>query len=224
MEDQSMRKIMTTINSWLQKKVRWITRPLILATFVLVLLNVSRPAIMQWLGSFFGFAQPSLATMIAVMILLFILERVLLLEERLGRSPVMVYETRVSAYHALHSIIQTRRIANIDIIQFSGFTAGDFLEHLLRLYPTITIRMLLASDEVAKTYNSDDFDHTTRIKASIQRLKNYERYGARVNIRRYTTPASISSLIIDNHIVLLGWYRIYYERGNIWYADMTHRP
>ncbi len=76
MEKRSMRSALNEVYARLRQKVRWFTRLLILATFLFVMVNASRPEIVEPLRHLFGFAKPSLAAMIAVMILLFLLERV----------------------------------------------------------------------------------------------------------------------------------------------------
>lgn len=214
MEKSSMRTARAKIYAWIQQRIRWLTRPLILAIFGLVLLNASRPDILNKLGQWFGFASPSLATMLAVMILIFLVERVLLLEE-IFRPPVKIYNTRMDAYDDFESIFAKRHIDRIDLVQFTGITAMNFLHHVIRNCPAVRVRMLVASDQLAMQYNRPRRDHNAHITTTFQNLDGLRSESALLAVKRYSSNASLSCLIIDDQIVLRGWYRTYCDDHGI---------
>lgn len=209
--NRSMRIALDKLFFWLQQRIRWITRPLILTIAFLVASNATRAGLLAKVGNWLGFASPSIVSMVAVMILIFLVERVVILEEKL-RPPVKVYETRKDAYRELEELTAMRHIKKIELIQFTGLTALNFLQNVIRRCPGVKIRMLLASDRLATSYNRAQEDHGAQIDATIQRL---DQAGGNLSVRRYSTSASLSCIIIDDQIVLLGWYRISYDNGGI---------
>jgi hypothetical protein len=207
----------TLLDGWkgsVRRHVRWLTRiPIVFLALTLVL-HVLWPKGFEQFSEWLGFAQPSLATLLGVAILIFLLERVIVLEEGVLRPNVTTHATRLDAYRALSAVVDPSAVRRVDLIQFSGQTALPFLADVIRSSPHACIRLLLADPTMGSQFDRIGLlSHDQRINATKEQLhllsEDCPAGSVEVETRHYNTPASISSLLIDDSVVVMGWYRVY---------------
>ena len=117
------------------------------------------------------------------------------------------------------SELSTYNAQQIDLLQFSGFTAIPVLEVVADYFPDAKIRLLLASDDIAALYGwnkNKDFhlrridstvDHCSLLMHDVVQKKKDARFT--IEIWRYTVTPSIAGIIVDDWLVSIGWYSIY---------------
>jgi transcriptional regulator with XRE-family HTH domain len=120
------------------------------------------------------------------------------------------------AYRHIADLVRTRGAEKVDLLQFSGDTVRPLLEAVAERSPGAKIRLLLCAPVVARQYDSDHkIDHRARITTTIgevRLLESENNLEQPMEIYYYRTPASVSSVILDNEITCLSWYRAYRER------------
>lgn len=122
-------------------------------------------------------------------------------------------ETETAAYVEMCEIINKRGAKRIDMIQLSGQTATHLLERAISKNKAANIRLLLLHPSIAGRYNRDSLHeyHLGRIRATLDQIKNIK--GGRIEIRFYQTEPSVCSVMVDDRIVCLGWYKRYLKDG-----------
>jgi hypothetical protein len=119
------------------------------------------------------------------------------------------------AYHHIADLVRGRGAEKVDLLQFSGDTVRPLLEAVAERSRAAKIRLLLYAPVMARQYDSDHkIDHRGRIATTIgevRLLQTENNLEQPVELYHYRTPASVSSVIIDDEIICLSWYRAYRE-------------
>lgn len=141
-------------------------------------------------------------------------------ELRFVSSPqkLWLHARREEAYKTtVCDLLRTRSVQQIDLLQFSGYTAIPVLETVAEYSPNAHIRLLLASHDLAASYswpNMDNF-HQTRIASTVHHcrlitygvLKQNRDAKFTADVWYYRITPSIAGIIADDWLVSVGWYR-----------------
>jgi hypothetical protein len=203
-----------------RQHIRRITRAAMLLLLGFVVLHKIYPQVEEWTGELLGFERPSLAAVFALLALLFILERIIVLEQVIANPPMLSFESRVDAYDKLADLIRERghRCRSIDLVQFSGQTALPVFTAISRANPRASVRLLLLHPECAAEFHpGQGVNHVNRINNTVENIELLEKdekfEGFSVEIRHYRTPASAATVVVDEDLVSLGWY-LYFTKYN----------
>lgn len=204
------------LKRFLVRNVQKFTRLGILALLSTVLLHLLFPPSIEWLGEFLGFEPPSLTAVLAWTLLILVFERVIVIEAKLGSTPVQIHSTREEAYKALLRTLEERGVRRADLLQFSGMTALPILQELTQKWPKARVRLLLVHPDQAAQFDTDlTPDHRHRISTAVGQIKVWQKDPKRprfkVQLRHYRTPASISAVVINDRIVSISWYHCYQD-------------
>ncbi|MFZ1090516.1 MAG: helix-turn-helix transcriptional regulator [Xanthobacteraceae bacterium] len=130
-------------------------------------------------------------------------------------QPVITFAKAEFAYHHIADLVRGRGAEKVDLLQFSGDTVRPLLEAVAERSRAVKIRLLLYAPVMARQYDSDHkIEHRGRITTTIGEVRLLETENnleQPVEIYHYRTPASVSSVIIDDEIICLSWYRAYRE-------------
>lgn len=225
MNEEGPRTILQSIQSLLgfvRTQIRWFSRVLISLVVAFAVLHAFSLPIAEQISPTLGFEKPSLMAIIAVSILVFILERIVIIEDKVTRgpaSPLRTYLTRDVAYSALANQLSSRKAAKVDLLQFSGDTARELLRAVARNSPRAEVRLLLFDPNAADQFDTDSEEHhVQRIKWTVNFIRVLEEDFAkddfRVSIRHYTAMPSVAAVVVDHYIVSVSWYRTFLE-GNV---------
>jgi len=192
--------------------IRWITRFVMVLLAVLLLLHALYSPSVAWLGKVFHLATPSLAAILALVVIVWVLERVLVLQEEIRRPAIVMSDTRLKAYEHLSELIKFRRPKKVDLLQVSGVTALSFMRFLAGNHPGVQVRLLLMHTSVASQFDSDQKDfHRDRILHTIKEvgLIEAENPGFHVTKKYYKTPPGVSAIIIEPAAISISWYHCF---------------
>ncbi|MGW2702406.1 hypothetical protein [Streptomyces sp. NPDC001340] len=209
----------------LQKRVRWFTRIPISLLGVIVLLGPLGHYLIDSFSKTLNFPQePSLLLVLAAMIVLYILERVIVIENELVRNPPLrVYPRKEEAYDALRIRIPAMKVKRIDFLECDGEVAVELIKEVMRRWPKAKIRLLLCDSESANRLNLSPFyNHASRMRAThgaidleLQQQKESQGEGGEActqpEVQTYKTDPSISAVIVNDKVVIASWYRIFPE-------------
>jgi transcriptional regulator with XRE-family HTH domain len=131
---------------------------------------------------------------------------------------VITFAKAEFAYHHIADLVRGRGAEKVDLLQFSGDTVRPLLEAVVERSRAAKIRLLLYAPVMARQYDSDHkIDHRGRITTTIGEVRLLETENnleQPVELYHYRTPASVSSVIIDDEIICLSWYRAYREHNS----------
>lgn len=192
--------------------VRWITRTAIVLLAGLLILHAVHPPSVEWVGERLHLAPPSLAAILSLAVLVWVLERILVLQARVDRPPVSVHAPRTQAYNMLSELLGQRRVRVADLLQVSGQTAVRFLRDLAESHPNASVRLLLMHPKVAESFDSDnDPNHRDRILTTVREVgliqKDYP--GFRIQQKFYETPPGVSAIVVDRAVISISWYHCF---------------
>ena len=143
----------------------------------------------------------------------------MVLEEGILRPSITTHTTRLDAYRALEALIDPSSVRRVDLVQFSGQTAIPFLADIIRSSPHAHIRLLLADPAMGSQFDRPGLlNHEQRINATKEQInllrEDSDAGTIEVEIRHYATPASVSTLVVDDRVVVMGWYRVYQDAAD----------
>lgn len=194
--------------------IRWITRIVILGVVALIGLHLFYQPSIEWIGKKLHLPPPSLASLLTFVVVVWLLERITVLQEVVTRPSVRVHKQRVRAYKDLSGEIERRGAKRIDLLQVSGQTALRLLRDLAEAHPKAQVRLLLMHTATAAKFDTDQRpDHRQRICNTIQEVKLIEDDypGFSVEKKYYMTPPGVSGVVVDDDLVSISWYRCYRE-------------
>lgn len=132
-----------------------------------------------------------------------------------GTSPktdVRLHITRQAAHEYICERIRERKAQKIDLIQFSGVYAVPILQTAADACPELQVRLLLVSRDVAERYDVGDrsFNHWNRVNFTIGQcqLIKQSKENISVEIWHYSVPPSVAGVIVDDWMVVAGWYHV----------------
>lgn len=152
-----------------------------------------------------------------LIVMIIVAERLVVLERRISKPPLQIFRQSEDAYETLASLIRERHVKHADLIQFSGHTVVDLIKTLAKSSPGAHVRLLLQHPEVAlefdKHEDNERTNHQARIDTTLSQVgllhEQYSKSGFRVDHQFYRTPASFSAALIDNELVVVGWYHYF---------------
>jgi hypothetical protein len=197
--------------------IRWITRIVMTGVVVLLGLHVFYPPSVEWVGERLHLAPPSLASVLSLVVVVWLLERVIVLQEEVRRPPVRIHKRRVRAYRELSELIKHHGAKSVDLLQVSGHTALRLLRDIAEDYPQAQVRLLLMHTATAAEFDTDQKpDHRERILTTIREVELIEEDnpGFRVTKKYYTTPPAVSGVVVDRDLVSISWYHCYKDPEN----------
>jgi len=192
--------------------VRWFTRAVMVVIVTFLILHLFYPPSIEWVGDSLDLARPSLAAILALVVAVWLLERVIVLQGELRRPPVAIHGRRVLAYRYLSEAIERRGARRVELIQVSGQTAVRLLRDLGESRPKAEIRLLLLHPGSAAQFDRDQKpDHRDRILTTVGELDLLRADYPKMSIeaKYYTTPPSVSAVVVDEDIVSISWYHSY---------------
>lgn len=196
--------------------VRWLTRAVMVLLTALLLLHAFYPPSIEWVGERLHLAPPSLAAILALVVAVWLLERVIVLQGEMRRPPVSVHDRRVMAYRYLSEVIERSGAKQVDLLQLSGQTALRLLRDLGESHPKATVRLLLLHTATATQFDSDQRpDHRDRILTTVREveLMKSDYPGFTIALKYYRTPPGVSAVVVDHDIVSISWYHCYKDRS-----------
>jgi hypothetical protein len=186
---------------------RWLTRSALLVLAASILLHLIHPTLIDWLGEALGFAPPSIAATLGLMLLIFLLERFFVLEELILKPAVRISESRTTTYRDLTNVISSRRSVRLDLIQFTGQRAISLLRDLAERAPALRIRILLASPTLADAFDADGSPrHRERLSTTVYELGELLDRGIAIEWKYYSAPPTLSAVLCDDWLVAMSWY------------------
>jgi len=212
-----LRTILSKAARFCTINIRWLTRGIIVVIALLILLHQVYAPSVEWLGEILGMAKPSLATVLGLVTVVFILERVIVLHELIEHRPINIDQRRVSGYKRLSELVGERGAKRVDLLQVSGHTAVPFLRDLAEHYPKAEVRLLLMGTAAVARFDQDhNPDHKERVVTTVQELEvmRADYPGFDVTIKYYDTAPGISAVVVDNDIVSLSWYYCFKDSTN----------
>ncbi len=210
-ESYDLKIVLYRVKRFCVINIRWLTRSvMILMALLLLLHQVYAPAV-DWIGEFFGMAKPSLASSLGLLLVVFILERVVIIEELIKQPRIRMEATRVKAYKRLAELVEERGAKKVALLQVSGHTVVRFLRDLAERSPKANVRLLLMRPNVACKFDEDHKpDHRDRILTTVREVElietDFQKEGFKVQKKYYETPPGISAVVIDQDIVSISWY------------------
>ena len=205
--------IVDSIKHFVVRNIELLARGVIVLIGVIVLLQEFH-VLPELLEKLFGADRPDAIVSLELILIIFVVERLVVLEDRLVRLPIRIFRTRTEAYSALSQLLRQTRTERVDLIQFTGYAAREFLETLAKKGTAVRVRLLLQHpDEAARFDYKTKVDHPTNIVSTITHIgllhDEYRHCGFNVELRYYRTPASMATIVVDDDPVVLGWYRYY---------------
>jgi len=187
--------------------IRLITRALMAIIVALTATHSVYPPALDNIGHALHFSRPSLASMLTLILSLWIFERLVVLQEEVRRPSVTVYQ-RSMENDRLQRLMARRTAKRIDLLQVSGQTVIQLLTYFAKNHRAAHFRLLLLDDAIARLLDADNkVDHVSRIKGTIDfvHLLEEENPGFKVEIRRYHTWPAFCAVIVDNDLVSLSY-------------------
>jgi hypothetical protein len=195
---------------FLERNVQWVTRTAILFIVGIILAHAFFAESVKLFTGWLGFAEPSLASLLALSVLIFVVERVVVIEQALSEvdkeRPLRVFPTNEAAYEHLALSVGELRPRRVDLLQFSGWHSLVLVRRLSQLTPKPTVRMLLMDPGIADRFDTHEF-HSNRIvatEASARRAESDE--NVTIEVRYYRSVPSLSVVLMDDALVNLSWY------------------
>jgi hypothetical protein len=217
MAKNEIQERMLNARRFLKRRVRWLTRTANLFIVGLIIAHPFVPELVHMITGLFGFAEPSLAALVALSVLLFVAERVVVIEQVVTddaeNRPVRVFATNEAAYERLTELIDGMKPRRVDLLQFSGWHTGALIRKLGQITPPPAVRLLLMDPGVADGFDTREF-HRQRIVAtdgSARRLKQEEKLA--IDVRYYSSVPSLSAVLVDDAVVNLSWYCCHHEKA-----------
>ncbi|MGD0293512.1 MAG: hypothetical protein ABSB30_06620 [Terracidiphilus sp.] len=177
-------------------------------------------AIAVWLHHYFPgvFTWFPVEVQVAVAIGIFglLADRIFAVHQRVTEPRLSFYETRKLANNALLKIVEKYGAKKIDLLQFSGQTALNFIEQVSLIGKPIQVRVFLVDDTQARRFTTDKDNgehHVLRIKNTKENLNLINSHNFTYDIFRYPGGSEISAIAIDDYCVSLGWNRSYMDKG-----------
>ena len=98
----------------------------------------------------------------------------------------------------------------LDLLQFSGYAAGNLMREVAQKYPGTTIRLLIASKTITDCYDKPPF-HEDNVKTTYQNLRVIQQQQPNVTfaVWRYQVHPVISGILAGSRLVSASWYRVY---------------
>jgi len=175
----------------------------------LIIAHTFYPPSLEWVGESINLEHPSLAAVLGLVIVVWIFERVVSLQEEMRRPPFRIHQGRRRAYRALSEVIDRRGVRSLDLLQVSGQTASSLLHDIAESHPRTKVRLLLAHSSTAATFDADQNpDHCERIRTTVRDIEvlESEHRGFKVRRKYYTSPPGICAVLLDGDAVSLSWY------------------
>jgi hypothetical protein len=140
------------------------------------------------------------------------------------RDSLDAYPRKLDAYDDLPTMLPPGPVRQIDLLQFSGQTAVSLLGKLARKYPEAAIRLALLHPTEADKFASphDRGSEGARIRATLvtvrairkdRRADFHSAAAGDVEVRYYTTLPSVSSVLVDDAVANVSWYRQFHDPG-----------
>jgi hypothetical protein len=193
---------------------RWLTRTTLFVLASSILLHLVHPTIIDWLGEALGFAPPSIAATISLMLLVFLLERFFALEELILKPAMHLEESRTAAYRELATLISSRRSVRLDLIQFTGQRAIPLLRDLAECAPALRIRILLAAPTLVDAFDVDGSPrHRERLSTTVYELRELLDRGIAIEWKYYSAPPTLSAVLCDDWLVAISWYYCFQDES-----------
>jgi hypothetical protein len=205
---------------FLTRNIHWLTRLAVVFLVGVAIAHAAFPHYIDELGKRLGWAHPSLASLLGLSLLIFILERVVVLEDAVAEvnrdRPIRIFATNEAAYGHLTDLIGKVGVKRVDLLQFSGFYALPFLSRLAQVSPRAKVRLLLVDPTVAEQFDVDEAEfHRQRLGATEATVRRLEKdHGLSVQVRHYRTGPGVSAVIVDEAVVNLSWYSALEECGS----------
>jgi len=213
---------LTKIRTNITEYIKWFTRIPIVVLFLIIILNAIIPNFIELISGLLHFPQPSLMSLIGVSILFFLLERIVIIEGKLEREDIKVFETKEDAYDAVVRNSTFKKVKTVDILEFSGVSAWPVLKKISEHWPQSNVRLLLYDPEYAKQFDADWADwnegHVDRIRTTLNQIRVLENScldkGFHIDVGFYNVPPSLAAVIVDNKLISVSWYRTYIDQDS----------
>lgn len=206
-EVNSLAIFLSRFSRFFRRSYRWATRSALVLLAGFVVLHLIHPALVDVVGHALHFGNPSLPSVVALMLLVFLLERTMVIEEHLRSSDVIVQTLRPRAYNDLPALVADRRAKRIDAIQFSGHRVLPLIRDLAEAHPNLEMRLLLIDPMIAATFDIDGRpNHRDRIATTLYELNQLAERGINIEIRYYAVPPTFSVVMCDEWLIVISWY------------------
>jgi hypothetical protein len=228
METTEFQGMLTRSTRFFGRNIQWLTRTAILFIMGIVIAHAFFPGFIDMLTAWLGFAEPSLATLLALSLLIFVVERVVRIEQALTDNDeprqLRVFPANEAAYEHVSDLVGRMKPSHVDLLQFSGWHTVALLRKLGQIRPRPNVRLLLMDPEVADRFDADlgQF-HRQRIvatEASARRLEMDE--GMSIDVRYYHSTPAVSAVLVDDALVNLSWYSCHEEGTTAVYRVHGH--
>ena len=121
--------------------------------------------------------------------------------------------TQEDAYAALESYVGAHRVRSAILIQYSCTSARNLLKALLRSGAHVTV--YIQDEGTAEQVGSRE--QAERVRSTVRFLRG-ELAGlydpARLSVRKYRAPCSVSAVKIDDQVLCMGWYTYEHVDGD----------
>jgi hypothetical protein len=131
------------------------------------------------------------------------------------KNSAMTFQADAAARQAVVDLVHRRPARKAVLIQYSGVFARDYLDELLHVGATVEMWVRSPASEPCR-------EQRERIENSLRSLRGelLGRCRGRLEVLTYTTPGSIRGLLVDDDVLVIGWYTYEVpEQPNALFAD-----
>lgn len=133
-------------------------------------------------------------------------------EEAAAAKMVWRDSSREDSYLRICQLLETRGTTakRIECLQFSGVTAIPILKQVAKRCPDATISVLVVKPEYADRFDDAPF-HSRRVEHFIGEATVLREScpNLKLEIWQYDTEPSVASIVIDDWLVSVGWYKVF---------------
>ncbi len=195
--------------NWLGRNSTRLSTGAIILVWLLVFLHHIVPPVFQWLKLPERHPPaPDIVEALIVSLLIFVFDSQVRLTRSLGSSQLVVHDCYASGYDRLMALMQQHGAKAIDLIQFTGHDVMPVLEAAVA--KGAQVRLLLYKAEFTRNLDPElgTGFHENRFQTTVGvfRLWKREKPDRNFEIRAYSSPASISSVLVDGRLVYASWY------------------
>ena len=201
-------QIETTLNQLrgaLARRIRWVTRIVIIVFSLVVVLSRVFPHSLEWLNRVLRLPESNLFTWLGLALLVGILERVFVVEEIITNRSLHIEEKQDEMYNKLINLVKESGAKQAFLIQYSSVTCHYLVKTLLENGAEVTV--YIQAPETASEVGS--LLQKERIEQKLRDLPNeladLDSPG-KLHLVQYAAPASISGVLIDRAFLGVGWY------------------
>lgn len=197
------------INSMFRSNVRGLSRAAIGLVLLLTIIHIFFAPAIEWLNTLGHLSEPSLASLLALVLAIMVLEKVFAIEDELLENRNFLFAAQDDLYRRVIDDLLNNHISATKVIflQHSGQTASlDICKLVRNARETEVVLYQQAPQSAAVNEFEVIAQRIKSVNAHLAFMDDASAYRSRLKIKRYISPASIRAMMVDDKIIVLSWY------------------